>query len=124
MADWKIYKAEFSMEPTLGVVVSNSFFLAQDARNVLKKLSPAFLQQLRSLEPTEDSGQFSLVKLTDAEGGPVNGVFHIYEIKTIEEDTPVTYFTNHLGWVSDLDAQEIISVNLKYSDVHIIWERS
>ncbi len=122
MKEWRIYKADFSIDPNLGVLVSCSYFVTQDVRDILKSLNSFFLQQLRNLEATEDIGHFVLVKLSDSESSLINNVFPIYEIKTIENDTPVVYFTNHLGWVKDLNVQEISSIKLKYSDVHIIYE--
>jgi len=130
--DWKVYKAEFSIDPSRGVMVSCAYFLAKDIKDILSRIPPYFIAQLRTLSAV-DGGEFSefvlvrpdtasssSLELNSFKGEPQVG--SIYEISVMDElDSVRLIYTNSLDWITKLTSK-VVEIMIKYENVHILWE--
>ncbi|MCI4396582.1 MAG: hypothetical protein JHC28_03385 [Thermoprotei archaeon] len=129
--DWKIYKAEFSIDPSHGVMVSSAYFVAKDIQDILSRMSQRVIPQLRTLNAVDDEFQeFVLIRpdtvpTPSVELGSMNSELHtnsIYEVNVVDESGSTRLiYTNSLEWLTTLTSK-IVGITMKYENVHILWE--
>jgi uncharacterized protein YpmB len=118
--DWKIYKAEFSIDPSNGVMVSSAYFVAKDIKDILSGMSKRVISQLRTINAVDDEFQEFVLIHPDI---PTSYSEHpIYEVNVIDEsDSTRLIYTNSLEWLTTLTSK-IVGITMKYANVRILWE--